>query len=53
MGGRDLRGRPRSLPDAGWQIRNRTNASPALERNVERFTQFLTLVGLTALAIRN
>ncbi len=39
------------LPDAGWQIRTRNNASPALERNVERFTQFLTLVGLTALLV--
>lgn len=38
-------------PDAGWDIRTRTNATPALERNVERFTQFLTLVGLTALLI--
>jgi putative ABC transport system permease protein len=39
------------LPEAGWEIRNRSNASPALERNVERFTQYLTLVGLTALLI--
>ena len=39
------------LPDAGWQIRTHSNASPALERNVERFTQFLTLVGLTALLV--
>jgi putative ABC transport system permease protein len=39
------------LPDAGWEIRSRSNASPALERNVERFTQFLTLVGLTALLV--
>ena len=39
------------LPDAGWQIRSRTNATPALERNVEHFTQFLTLVGLTALLV--
>jgi putative ABC transport system permease protein len=39
------------LPEAGWQIRTRSNASPALERNVERFTQFLTLVGLTALLV--
>ena len=31
---------------------SRNNASPQLERNVERFTQFLTLVGLTALAGR-
>jgi putative ABC transport system permease protein len=41
----------RQTPNAGWEIRTRTNASPALERNVERFTQFLTLVGLTALLI--
>ncbi len=39
------------LPEAGWEIRSRTNASPALERNVERFTQYLTLVGLTALLV--
>ena len=39
------------LPQAGWEIRSRTNASPALERSVERFTQYLTLVGLTALLI--
>ena len=37
--------------EAGWDIRNRTNASPQLERNVERFTQFLTIVGLTALLV--
>jgi putative ABC transport system permease protein len=41
----------RVLPDAGWEVRSRRNASPALERNVERFTQFLTLVGLTALLV--
>jgi putative ABC transport system permease protein len=39
------------LPNAGWEVRTRSNASPALERNVERFTQFLTLVGLTALLV--
>jgi putative ABC transport system permease protein len=39
------------LPDAGWEVRSRNNASPALERNVERFTQYLTLVGLTALLV--
>ncbi len=39
------------LPEAGWEIRSRTNASPALERNVERFTQYLTFVGLTALIV--
>jgi putative ABC transport system permease protein len=39
------------LPEAGWDIRSRTNASPQLERNVDRFTQFLTIVGLTALLV--
>lgn len=40
-----------AFPDAGWEIRTRSNASPALERDVERFTQYLTLVGLTALLV--
>lgn len=40
-----------AFPDAGWNIRTRSNASPQLERNIERFTQFLTLVGLTALLV--
>jgi len=40
-----------TFPEAGWDIRNRSNASPQLERNVERFTQFLTIVGLTALLV--
>ncbi|HZO45890.1 MAG TPA: FtsX-like permease family protein [Xanthobacteraceae bacterium] len=39
------------LPDAGWEVRGRSNASPGLERNIERFTQYLTLVGLTALLV--
>ncbi|MEA2928164.1 MAG: putative transport system permease protein [Hyphomicrobiales bacterium] len=39
------------LPDAGWEVRTRANASPALGRNIERFTQYLTLVGLTALLV--
>ena len=39
------------LPDAGWEIRSRTNASPQLERTIDRFTQFLTLVGLAALLV--
>ena len=41
----------RQFPQAGWEIRNSLNASPQLERNVSRFTQFLTLVGLAALLI--
>lgn len=41
----------RLFPDAGWEIRRCNNAAPQLERNIERFTQFLTLVGLTALLV--
>ena len=40
-----------ALPRAGWQIRSRDNASPQLERTINRFTQFLTLVGLAALLV--
>ena len=39
------------MPLAGWGVRTRTKASPQLQRNVERFTQFLTIVGLTALLV--
>jgi putative ABC transport system permease protein len=39
------------FPQAGWDIRTRSKASPQLDRNVERFTQFLTIVGLTALLV--
>jgi len=40
-----------AFPDAGWEVRTRSKASPQLARNVERFTQFLTLVGLTTLLV--
>jgi putative ABC transport system permease protein len=40
-----------ALPHAGWEIRSRDNASPQLERTIDRFTQFLTLVGLAALLV--
>jgi len=40
-----------AAPQAGWEIRSRANASPQLERNIDRFTQFLTLVGLAALLV--
>ena len=39
------------FPEAGWSIRSRSNAAPSLASNVERFSQFLTLVGLTALVV--
>jgi putative ABC transport system permease protein len=41
----------RALPQAGWEIRSRDNASPQLGRTINRFTQFLTLVGLAALLV--
>ncbi len=37
--------------DRGYEIRSRANASPQLERQVERFAQYLTLIGLTALLV--
>jgi putative ABC transport system permease protein len=36
---------------AGLRIRSRENAAPSLSRNIERFSQFLTLVGLAALIV--
>ncbi|TIW51279.1 MAG: FtsX-like permease family protein, partial [Mesorhizobium sp.] len=41
----------KTFPEAGWSIRTRSNAAPALSSNIERFSQFLTLVGLTALVV--
>ncbi len=40
-----------TFPQAGWRIRSRANAAPGLQRNIDRFAQFLTLVGLTALVV--
>jgi putative ABC transport system permease protein len=40
-----------TMPQAGFEIRRRDNASPQLERTISRFTQFLTLVGLAALLV--
>ncbi|HYF54946.1 MAG TPA: ABC transporter permease [Salinarimonas sp.] len=41
----------RDAPEAGWEVRSRVNADPRFARNIERFAQFLTLVGLTALLV--
>lgn len=40
-----------AFPDAGWDIRDRSDAAPGIRRFVEQVTMFLTLVGLTALAV--
>ena len=37
------------FPQAGWDIRSRDAISPQFTRNLDRFTQLLTLVALTAL----
>jgi putative ABC transport system permease protein len=38
-------------PAAGWEVRTRTSVSPQIERNLKRFSEYLTLAGLTALLI--
>lgn len=40
-----------AFPEAGWDIKTRNNVSPEFDRNLGRFTQFLTLIGLTALVV--
>lgn len=40
-----------AFPDGGWRVVNRDQISPNFSRNLQRFAQFLTLVGLTALVI--
>lgn len=40
-----------AFPNAGWRVRDYTQASPGIERFVERMGLFLTLVGLTALLV--
>jgi len=41
----------KALPEVGWEVRTRDKADPRFAREVERFSQFLTLVGLTALLV--
>jgi putative ABC transport system permease protein len=41
----------RAFPNAGWEVRTRTNVSPQFSKNVDRLTQFLTLIGLTSLIV--
>ncbi len=49
---RGLRNRAeKAFPNAGWSIRTSDRAAPALSENINRFSQFLTLVGLTALIV--
>ncbi|CAA0105655.1 Uncharacterised protein [Starkeya nomas] len=41
----------KDAPDAAFEVRTREAAAPRLENNVRRFTEYLTLVGLTALLV--
>ncbi|WLR92307.1 ABC transporter permease [Shinella zoogloeoides] len=41
----------KAFPTAGWSIRTSDSAAPSLTANITRFSQFLTLVGLTALIV--
>jgi putative ABC transport system permease protein len=41
----------KAFPDGAWRVRTRTDAAPGLANNIERFAQFLTLIGLTALVV--
>jgi putative ABC transport system permease protein len=44
-------GLAQAFPEAGWRVRDFTNAAPGLQRFVERLALFLTLVGLTSLLV--
>ncbi|HWK47163.1 MAG TPA: FtsX-like permease family protein [Stellaceae bacterium] len=41
----------RATPDAGWRVRDFTNAAPSIQQFIDRTSMFLTLVGLTALLV--
>lgn len=41
----------RTFPEAGWEVRDRTKVSPEFSRNVDRFSEFLALVGLISLVV--
>jgi putative ABC transport system permease protein len=40
-----------AFPQAGWQLRTGADASPALQRLIDRLGFFLSLVGITALLV--
>ena len=41
----------RAFPKAGWRIRGLDNATPGIQRFIERLAMFLTFAGLTALLV--
>ena len=40
-----------AFPQAGWETRSRANVSPDFARDLDRFGEFLTLVGLMSLVV--
>ncbi len=40
-----------AFPKAGWESRSRLNVSPDFTRDLDRFAEFLTLVGLLSLVV--
>ncbi len=40
-----------AFPAAAWQVRTRTDAAPSLRQSIDRFAEFLTLIGLSALVV--
>jgi putative ABC transport system permease protein len=46
-----IAGLNRAFPEAGWRIREFGNASPSLQRLLDRITIYMSLVGLTALLV--
>jgi putative ABC transport system permease protein len=41
----------KTFPEAGWEAVGRGNVSPAFSKNLDRFTEFLALIGLTSLIV--
>jgi len=41
----------KAFPEAGWETASRGNVSPAFSKNLDRFTEFLALIGLTSLIV--
>lgn len=40
-----------AFPSAAWQVRTRADAAPNLRQTIDRFAEFLTLIGLSALVV--
>jgi len=40
-----------TFPEAGWETASRGNVSPVFSKNLDRFSEFLALIGLTSLIV--